>query len=80
MLAWTVLGLILFSMNSLLLANFQANLTKNHKEARKPVSLHSGVAKYILLYSVFGFCNPDFNNRALLAFSYHLIAHEYDFY
>ena len=32
-------------MNSLLLAN----LTKNHEEARKPVSLHSGVAEDILL-------------------------------
>ena len=35
----------LLGMNSLLLAN----LTKNAEEARKPVSLHSGVAKDILL-------------------------------
>ena len=37
--------LILFSMNSLLLAN----LTKTLEEARKPASLHSGVTKDILL-------------------------------
>ena len=42
-------GLILFSMNSLLLAN----LTKKKlEEARKLVSLHSGVAKVILLYNL----------------------------
>ena len=48
--------LILFSMNSLLLAN----LTKNLEEARKPASLHSRVIKDILLCNlncVFGFCN-----------------------
>ena len=38
-------GLILFSMNLLLLAN----LTKNYEEAKKPVSLQSAVAKDILL-------------------------------
>ena len=53
-------------MNSLLLAN----LTKDLDEARKPVSLHSGVTKYILLCSlncVFGFCNLYLNKRALIA-------------
>ena len=53
-------SLILFSMNSLLLAN----LTKNPEEARKPVSLHSGVTKDILLCNLnclFGFCNLSFN-------------------
>ena len=46
--------LILFSMNSLLLAN----LTKNLEETRKPASLHSRVTKDILLGNlncVFGF-------------------------
>ena len=43
-------------MNSLLLAN----LTKNLEEARKPVILHSGVAKDVLLCNLncVWFCNP----------------------
>ena len=50
-------------MNSLLLAN----LTKNLEEARKPVSLHSGVTKDILLGNlnyVFGFCNLYLNKKS----------------
>ena len=52
-------------MNSQLLAN----LTKIHEEERKPVSLHSGVAKDILLCNsnCVSFCNLVFNYRALIA-------------
>ena len=53
-------------MNSLLLAN----LTKNLEEVRKPVSLHSGVTKNILLGNlncVLGFCNLYLTKRALIA-------------
>ena len=52
-------------MNSLLLAN----QTENPEEARKPVSLHSGVAKVILLCNLncIWFLQPYFNKRALIA-------------
>ena len=53
-------------MNLLLLAN----LTENLEEARKPVSLHSGVTKDILLGNlncVFGFCNFYLNKTASVA-------------
>ena len=58
-------SLILFSINSLLLAN----LSKSLEEARKPISLHSGVTKDILLCGlncVLGFCNLYLNKRALI--------------